>query len=292
MSVSDQFSTFCTNIAISQPDVSSIATIRGNIVKRLNKDFWEIENSTKNSLYVGSYGRETDIVVSDIDLIMILPYETYKKYNGYLKNGQSALLQAVKTSIAVTYPTTFLKGDGQVVKINFQNGISFEVVPCFENRDKSFTFPDSNGGGSWKTTNPRPEIEAIRKIDSECNYNLKMLCKMIRAWKHYNSVPMGGLLIDTLAAKFLPTWQYRDKSYTYYDWMVRDFFKHLSEIDPTKKYWLAIGSGQYIYRKGSFEYKAKLAYNKSLEAIQKQTDGYEFTSKKLWREIFGTNFPS
>lgn len=33
--------------------------------------------------------------------------------------------------------------------------------------------------------------------------NLRHLCKMARAWKNKNGVNMGGLLIDTLAYRFL-----------------------------------------------------------------------------------------
>src|SRR5581483_4558062 len=154
-----------------------------------------------------------------------LPYEYYENYDNYTTNGQSALLQAVRDSIKNTYSTSHIGGDGQVVKINFDDGISFEIVPCFVNDDDSFTYPDTNSGGSWKVTNPKPEIKAIREGDELWNYNLKRLCRMARAWKDEWNVPMGGLLIDTLAYQFLKGWEYNDRSFLYYDWMTRDFLK-------------------------------------------------------------------
>jgi hypothetical protein len=114
---------------------------------------------------------------------------------------------------------------------------------------------------------------------------------MIRAWKDNRSVPMGGLLIDTLAHRFICNWAYRDKGKSFYDWMCRDFFAFLANEDPNKAYWLALGSNQFIHRKGSFEYKAKLAYNKSLEAIESQNNKYWYTAKSKWRELFGSVFP-
>ncbi|MCV4600250.1 nucleotidyltransferase, partial [Escherichia coli] len=71
--------------------------------------------------------------MSDLDMIFQLPYSEYQKYNSYLGNGQSALLQAVKRSIEKTYATTSIRGDGQVILVPFNDGITFEVVPAFLN---------------------------------------------------------------------------------------------------------------------------------------------------------------
>lgn len=60
--------------------------------------------------YVGSFGRNTaNGWISDIDMLFEMPLSTYNTYNGYIGNGQSALLQAVKNSIATTYPNTEFK---------------------------------------------------------------------------------------------------------------------------------------------------------------------------------------
>jgi hypothetical protein len=226
-------------------------------------------------------------------MIFQLPYSEYEKYNNYSNNGQSALLQAVKQSIERTYSTTSIRADGQVIVVPFDDGISFEVVPAFINKDDSFTFPDANNGGSWKTTNPKPEIQAIRDRNIACNDNLVPLCRMMRAWKGKWEVPIGGLLIDTLGYQFIESWQYRDKSYMYYDYMCRDFFKWMSEQDANQDYWKAPGSGQYVYGKGLFQYKAKRCYNISLEAIAHETatPKQEWSAKQKWRDIFGTDFP-
>ena len=49
-----------------------------------------------------------------------------------------------------TYATSHVKGDGQVVVIEFDDRVRFELLPCFENDDGSFTYPDSHNGGRWK----------------------------------------------------------------------------------------------------------------------------------------------
>lgn len=290
MSVSTWFSTFCQNLRINSTTVSNIQSRYKAITKRINIDYYGTTSETANSLYVGSYGRGTDIVVSDIDVLLKLPYETYKRFDNYIGNGQSALLQEVKTVIQKTYSTTHLRGDGQVIVISFTDGVVFEIVPGFINKDGSYTYPDTNNGGSWKVTNPKPEIDEINRANNAWNKNLKRLCRMARAWKYEWDVPMGGLLIDTLAYNFLKDWKYKDKSYTYYDWMSRDFFEFLKDQNPNQSYWYAPGSNQLVHRKGGFEYKAKRCYNISLEAIEKES--FPYTAKSKWREIYGTKFPS
>lgn len=290
MGIGDDFKTFCSNLTINNRE--DIGQRYQLITRRLNLDFWGIDSKTNHSLYVGSYGRGTAIRgFSDLDMISRLPYEYYEKYNSYISNGQSAMLQDVKGSLQKTYPSTYMGGDGQVVVISFTDGITFEIVPAFLNKNESYTYPDSTDGGRWKKTNPKPEIDAIGYMDSRCNGNLKCLCRMMRAWKNEWNAPMGGLLIDTLAHRFIKDWEYRDKSFLYYDWISRDFFDFLAN-EKDQLYWLAVGSNQYIWFSGNFQYKAKRCYNLSLEAIKYMSKGNTWSARQTWREIYGASFPS
>jgi hypothetical protein len=291
MGVGEDFRDFCANLTVSNRD--SIARRYAAITKRLNLDFWNSDSETLHSFYTGSYGRGTAIGgTSDVDMLFWLPYGYYEKYHGYSGNGQSALLQAVRQSIKQTYVFTDVGADGQVVVVPFDDSITFEVVPAFVNKDGSYTFPDSNGGGSWKTTNPKPEIQAISDEDSKCNGNLKQLCRMARAWKRECAVPISGLLIDTLAYHFIRNWQERDKSYLYYDWMSRDFFTFLSGQNEKQEYWLSPGANQYVWRTGGFEYKATRGKNIAKEAIDHASNNQTYSARAKWREIYGTRYPA
>lgn len=292
MSVSEYFSSFCTNLRMSSDTVSIIQYRYKQITKRINLDYWGSTSETSHSLYVGSYGRGTEIWTSDIDMIVELPQWVYDKYDNYTSNGQSALLQDVKAVLQKTYSTSHVKGDGQVIGINFTDGINFEIVPGFLRSDNSYTYPDSNGGGKWKITDPRREISAMDSRNNSTNKNLKRLCRIARAWKEKCSVPMSGILIDTLAYKFINDWEYKNKSYLYYDFMSRDFFKYLKDLDKSQQYWFAPGSNRYVWKNGNFQTKASTAYNLSLEAIEHESNGRSYLSKQKWREIYGSEFPN
>jgi len=293
MGLADWFSEFCGKLQVKNGAV--ISDRYKAITRRLNTDFWSTTSDTAHSLYVGSYGRNTAIDgFSDLDIVMELPSATYTQYNGYNGNGQSALLQTVKRSIEKTYSTTNVRADGQVIQIPFTDGMTVELQPVFTSSAGGYIFPNANDGGSWGTTNPRPEIDAIRTRNILCNGNLVPLCRMARAWKRTWDVPIGGLLIDTLAYQFIENWEHRDKSYLYYDYMSRDFFLWMKNQDENQEWWRAPGSGQYVYGKGLFQYKAKRCYNIALEAIvhETATPKQEWSAKNKWREIYGTSFPS
>lgn len=288
MDVAKTFAAFLGNLKIQNR--IEISNRYKSITKILNRHYWDSESDVVHSLQVGSYGRGTAINgVSDLDMVFVLPWSVYNRFNAYESNGQSALLQEVKNVILKTYSTTDVGGDGQVVAIKL-SGYTIEVLPAFENPDRSFKYADSNGGGSWKHTNPRAEMSVINDLDKRTNHNLKDLCKIIRAWKNNVGIGIGGLLIDTLCYNFfLNNFEYDDKSHFYYDLIARDFFKYMSEQKKDQTFWYAPGSNQKVEKKAKFVAKAKKAYNKILKAIEKEKKKKAYT---IWKKVFGRPFPS
>lgn len=288
--IASAFESFCNALRFSDSDLSTISSRYHYITKRINTDYWDSSSDSSHSLYVGSYGRDTEIFASDIDMLVQLPKETYDRFNAYSTNGQSALLQDVKAVLQKTYSRSALKADGQIISIPFSDGINFEVLPAFLCTDGTYLFPNSNYGGSWKTTDPKSEIDAINSLNNVCNKNLKRLCKMARAWKDANSVNIPGILIDTLAYRFLSSWEYRDKSFIYYDWMTRDFMEYLAEVPTDQTKWQTMGSGRYIYFYGSFQSAAHTAYVNAKKAIEAQEND-EYMVSYWWRKVYGNKFP-
>lgn len=293
MTVADNFRTFRANYLIPIETVGSISYRYKRITKQLNRDFWNTESDTAHSLYVGSYGRDTAANgVSDLDFAFTLPYSVYERYDAHAGNGQSALLQAVRASITRTYANSYVGGDGQVVALNFTDGVRFEILPVFLNKDGiSFTFADSNGGGCWKVCNPRAEMSTFAARNTATNGNLKVAGRMARIWRDKYNVPLSGMLIDTLAYQFIETWEHRDKSYMYHDWLVRDFMLYLSNVDRSKEYWRAPGSGSYVWKKGNFQTPAANAYSLAISAIDHEANSRPMTARNKWREIFGPTYP-
>ena len=135
-------------------------------------------------------------------------------------------------------------------------------------------------------------MDAFADRNTASNHNLKAICRMARIWKAEHAVPISGMLIDTLAYNFIHSWQYKDKSYLYHDFLVRDFMKYLSESDKSQDWWKAPGSGSWVRRTGNFEIKAATAYQNAQMAINYEINGKQWSAAQTWRAIFGTTFPN
>lgn len=284
MTVSEMFSDFVSNLAITNKE--TISARYGEITSALNKQFRDTESKTANTLQVGSFGRRTGINgISDLDMLYIMPKSKWDDY----KNGkQLRLLQDTKAAILKRYPSTKVRVDRLVVTVTYTN-FHIEVQPVFEQGDRSYLYPDTKNGGSWKTTRPREEMDAIAQMDADKNGNLRRLCKMVRAWRNKHGVAMGGLLIDTLTYNFLnQTVDYDNRGYTFYDWLSRDFFKYLSEL-PKQDEYAAPGSRQRVKVKKHFQRKAKKAYKLCLDAIDSEN---QKSVNDKWKKVYGRPFPA
>lgn len=186
------------------------------ITKAVNSEFWYSTSDTLHSLYVGSYGRGTAIDTSDVDMLVILPQNIYEQHDRLKGNGQSRLLQAVKGAILSSYPRSNIRADGQVVVIDFSDGIRFEVVPAFEKVSyypyykKEFIYPDTNKGGNWKSTNPKAEQDAMDEKNKSSNGLLKDTCRHIRRIHNdkFSSYHLSGIMIDSFVYHAIQDWRW------------------------------------------------------------------------------------
>ena len=290
MALKDDFQNYVEGLAPNK--LSSMITTAAEIAKKLNKEYYELEGETEEHMYiVGSVGRGTSIKgASDLDLLFDLPDSTYKKFDNYGENsnGQSALLQEVKGVLQTRYPKTKMSGDGQVVVIEFSN-YTVELVPGFKQSDDSFKYPDTHDGGSWKKTDPLPEINASQDMAEETNDVFIHLCNLMRAWKNNIGFKFGGLLIDSLIYKFLnENEEYKDISYNQYFDMTKAVFNFLRGLNKDQTYWYALGSNQQVYNSdnGKFVTKAKDAYD-----LLSTYNGTEDDVNEKLIEIFGNEFP-
>lgn len=293
--VGAKFSRFLRNLELTETQRKQVISRHQSLRKNLETEFVGAK-----TFIGGSYAKNTAIrPPTDLDIMLVLPESFYERFSGlgYLlssRNAQSELLQEVKRRVGKYYKTSHLRADGQVVVINFVNGPYVEIVPCFV-KDEFFStcyiIPNTNNGGSWQKVDPEGEKKAITDSNKITNGNTTRLIKMLKAWQVNCNVPLKSFHIEILAQDFLKNYEYKDKSSTYFDWMVRDFF-----------YWLYSNCPDYIsktiYHPSTYEsidigkdYKSKAmsAYNRSVKAINSEGQ-YPYTAKGEWQKIFGSQY--
>ncbi len=191
--------------------IRSLISLRYHTVtKAINNEFWNSTSDSLHSLYVGSYGRNTAIDTSDIDILVELPSNLFDRYNNLSGNSQSRLLQAVRNAILNAYPRSDVRADGQVVKISFSDGMDFEIVPAFKSIYGSYRYPDTNAGGSWKSTNPKAEQNAMAQKNKSSNGLLYDTCKHIRYIRDncFSSYHLSGIVIDSFVYEAIENWRW------------------------------------------------------------------------------------
>jgi len=194
----------------------SIANRYHTVTKAINREFWNSTSETAHSLYVGSYGRNTAINTSDIDILIEIPEDEYNRHSYTKGNGQSRLLQAVKDAIKNTYSRSDIRADGQVVKITFSDNMKFEILPAFPQTscfgDVTYKYPDTNMGGNWRTTDPKSEQKAMKEKNNSSNGLLCATCKHIRIIRDdsYSSYHLSGILIDSFVYVAMDRWHFTD----------------------------------------------------------------------------------
>lgn len=288
MSLANDFKTFCNNIRLD--NLSDMERTAGDIARKLNNHYYDLDGDAESHMYiVGSVGGGTAITgSSDLDILFDLPDSVYKQYDAYESNGQSALIQDVKNVLKEKYTNTDIRGDGQVVVIEF-NKYTVELVPGFKQSDDRFKYPDTHDGGSWKYTDPLSEQAECDKCNTDSGGIYYDFCHTIRSWKNTVGLEMGGLLIDTPVYDF-----FQDNdcfsccSTSDYLSILTDLYKYLKEQDPDRSYWLAVGSNQQVYNSddGAFVSKAKKAHKK-LDGTTNSSDGIN----DILRELLGNDFP-
>lgn len=282
MALQTDFKTFVSNIsALNYEDIN---TKYKGITKKLNSHYYESDSDIDNSKKVGSIGRGTAIKgISDLDMLYEIPDERFNEFKNYESNGPSALLQEVKNVLLEKYSRTEIKGDGQVVVVDFESQ-HVEVVPCHKISNYTYEYPDTHNGGTWKTTSPDLDIQEM-KSKNEVYPVLIPLCRMTRAWKNHSGVNLSGILIDILAYEFVCSSWFNVSNYKNdYFQLVLDFFKYLTDLDDNREDYYTPGSGERIQKKSKIHKKANKAYKKLSK--MKESGDYHL------QDVFGKEFPN
>lgn len=289
MSTSSRFDQFLTNIRLTSDQLTDAKTKYDGVCKKLHDHYYSNEYDGSTKLLIGSYGKKTNIrPARDVDVVFMLPASEYKQSTDDY-NYQSYLLQKIKGILKEKYPNSDIRGDGPVVVVNFSNEHYIEIVPAIELTNNKFKIPITSNGGYWKLDDPRSLYKFVNDSDNSAGGNTRNLIRMIKKWQDYCNVPIKSLVIEIRAVLFLIDYEYKNKSSTYYDWMIRDYFKQL--IEKANSTYILPGLTEKIdYNGDAWKSKAESAYNRANKACEFEGDENETSATEEWKKIFGNDF--
>lgn len=289
IAVRGRFEEFHRDLSLTTLQVQDGHTKRAGVVDCLNRHYYASPSETENSFFIGSWGKNTAVrPPRDVDLYFVLPPAVYYRFQNYVGNRQSALLQEVKTVLSRTYPTTDMSADGQVVLVRFGT-YAVEVVPAFLLQNNHYFICHTNDGGSYKETNPWAEASHIETIDAANNHNLRPLIRMLKAWQFNCSVPLKSFQIELLAAAFIQQSPWRNNDFFWFDWIIRDFFAYLYHAADT--YITIPGTSERIFLGNEWQSRAATAHGRALKACDYERDNLILSAGEEWQKIFGFQIP-
>ena len=221
---------------------------------------------------MGSWGKETQRrPPADVDLFFEMPADEFARFNALAGNKQSALLQEVKGVLQDKWGQTDIRGDGQVVQVNF-NSLTLEIVPVFAALNGQYTMPDTNNGGSWSNVDPIAEISSILTADAASSGDARRLMRMFKCWRDECNVDLRSFMIEQMTCHFLKQSPYSGNGYFWYDWLSRDYFEFLTRYANG---WLIMPGTQKSVQLGdSWLSRAETAHRRAIAACD-----YELNDK-------------
>jgi hypothetical protein len=287
IAVRQRFQQFHANLLLTPKQFQDGMTKRNGVVNSLNRHYYGSTSEIDNSFLIGSWGKDTAMrPPRDADLYFLLPPSVHARFQAYVGNRQSALLQEVKGVVAVTYPNTDMSGDGQVVIVRFES-YSVEVVPAFLLTNGRYWICDTNGGGRYKETDPWSEVNHINAVDQANNGNLRPLIRMLKSWQSYCSVPIKSFQLELLAADFISQSPWR--LYDWFDWITRDFFAYLYHRANT--FVVVPGTLEKVYLGSEWQSRAESAYYRAMKACDHERYNRVEAAGDEWQKIFGSQIP-
>lgn len=227
----------------------------------------------------GSYERDTIIrPLNDIDIFSVLKKDEWVDEYGNLPNPQSVLSKFKDYLNSLSDYKDKVKQDRPCVTITLSDK-NFDVLPSFEQAGGGYLMP-SYDLKSWIYTYPEDLSRRLDAAHKERNYKLKPLIKAVKYWNRENSQLIPSFHIEEAAINIF-------------------LFSNFTNFEIGIRLWFNNAESYLI----SNTFKSNEDYNAAINKIKKvkdkladakklYDDGNEGDAIKIWKDIFGYEFPT
>jgi hypothetical protein len=267
------------NITVTDRQEENIKQSLLNIEGYLNNK--DNKLSVDRTFTNGSYERDTIIrPLNDIDIFAVLKFDDWKDEYGQHPNPQSVLtkiknylngLNDYKDKVVQDRPCV-------TVKLSDKN---FDILPSFEIQGlgSGYYIPNYNLTG-WTTSYPEQLTTDLDNTHRQKNYKLKPTIKAIKYWNRENGKIIPSYHIEEVAINI-----FKMNGFTNYEESIRLWFENAEYNLLSQK--LNSNDDYNAVMK-----KIKRDKDKLKDAKEKYDEGKEGEAKKIWKEVFGKEFPT
>jgi hypothetical protein len=263
------------NISVTDRQEDNIDSSFNNLKTNLLKE--ESNLKVKDVFLNGSYERDTIIrPLDDIDLFAVISFEDYGE-NGADPNPQTVLTKFKNYLNGLNDYKDKVKQDRPCVTVVLCDK-NFDVLPTLL-KNGAYWIPNQDLSG-WTFTDPKTHTDNLNRVHKTRNYKVKSIVKAVKYWKREANQGIPSFHVEEIAVNVFNIW-----SFTNLEEGIRLWFEYAEgylTVNRFKSY------DEYSKVKGKIQ-KVK---DKLVEAKKLYDDGKEGEAKKLWKEIFGKEFPT
>lgn len=262
------------NISVTDRQEENIECSFNNLKTNLLKE--ESNLKVKDVFLNGSYERDTIIrPLDDIDLFAVISFNDYEE-KGLDPNPQTVLTKFKTYLNGLKDYKDKVKQDRPCVSVVLSDK-NFDVLPTLL-KSGAYWIPNSDLS-CWTFTDPKTHTDNLNRVNKTRNYKVKSIVKAVKYWKREMKQGIPSFHVEEIAIKIFDIW-----SFSNYEEGIRKWFESAEDY---------LNSGLF---KSYDEYKkviekVKYVKDKLIEAKTLCDDKKEGEAKKIWKDIFGKEFP-
>jgi len=268
---------FIDAITVTDRQEDNIKGSVGNLTSTLKAD--ESDLDVRDVFTNGSYERDTIIrPLNDIDLFAVLDRDAWKDKYGNLPSPQSVLTRIKDYLNSTNDYKDKAKQSRPCVTVELSDK-DFDILPSFAEIGGGYSIPNYDLTG-WTYSFPEQLTTHLDQVHRQRNYRVKQVIKAVKCWNRENDKIIASYHVEEVAINI-----YQLNNFQNFEEAIRLWFNNAEYHLLSNKF---KSNDEYIAASNKVK-KVKEKLNKAKTHYDK---GEEGEATKIWKEIFGKEFPT
>lgn len=285
------FAEFEARIRPTETQKATITARRATTAKYLSDSFGQGSDlELLSTRIIGSAGRETIIrPVDDIDLLAVFAPSACERY----RNDSRGFLYRVRDALN-KYNVQVVGARGQAVRLFYKDPPHVDIVPAVQQRSGGYLIPSGNkdawwGYYKWLCTDPDHHATWMSDQNKKLDYHLKPLVRMLKRWNREHGTHLRSFHLEVMAAETFGELggNRRTAGQKFFEWGARN----ISVKDPAGHSG-DLSSCMTSHARRELRSLMASSSNRAAKAIAAEEAGDTAEAIRLWRIIYGPEFPS
>ena len=287
LTTAEAFDEFHRKIKLTPKQRQTINERRDNIEGYLREAFPTGSDLPFKAVQLIGSGRRNTMIrpLNDLDVMASFTNrdEIFERY----RDDSRKFLYRVRDALSTHSDVKVVGARGQAVRFFYSDGLHVDIAPVFKWKGDGYALP--SGKGNWLTTDPEVHQEYLKQRAAASGGDLQAHIRGLKKWNRAHSNRMKPFHLEVLAAS-APVSLADDRGAGF-----QAFFEHaknhLKVADPAG-YSDDLSGYLGFWSKDAVRESFSEANRRAKKALKAEQRGDHKEAIRLWRVIFGDDFPA